>query len=99
MRFFIIRNRFIRNQGSARQKIKKLQGWIKGDLRNFQIEKNRKWSNDKKKNVIFAVIVYISGIINLLLYQLRCNEHLKTDFIHGKSINRGVKGTFIPIMS
>ena len=41
-RFFYIRNRFIRNQGSARQKIEKLQGWIRGDLRNFQIEKNRK---------------------------------------------------------
>ena len=35
--FFYIRNRFIKNRGSARQKFKKLQGWIDGDLRKFQI--------------------------------------------------------------
>ena len=41
-RFFFIRNRFIRNWTSARQKIKKLQGWSRGDLRNFQIKKIKK---------------------------------------------------------
>ena len=48
-RFFFIRNRFIRNWTSARQKIKKLQGWSRGDLRNFQIEKIKKLNRDKKK--------------------------------------------------
>ena len=47
--FFFIRNRFIRNWTSARQKIKKLQGWSRGDLRNFQIEKIKKLNRDKKK--------------------------------------------------
>ena len=63
--FFFIRNRFIRNQGSARQKVKKIQGWSRGDLRNFQIEKIKKWNRDKKKKVNFAVIVYIMYIILL----------------------------------
>ena len=47
--FFFIRNRFIRNWTSARQKNKKLQGWSRGDLRNFQIEKIKKLNRDKKK--------------------------------------------------
>ena len=47
--FFFIRNRFIRNWTSAHQKIKKLQGWSRGDLRNFQIEKIKKLNRDKKK--------------------------------------------------
>ena len=47
--FIFIRNRFIRNWTSARQKIKKLQGWSRGDLRNFQIEKIKKLNRDKKK--------------------------------------------------
>ena len=32
---FYIWNHFIRNQGSTRQKIKKLEGWNVADLRNF----------------------------------------------------------------
>ena len=36
-RMLIITRFFIRNQGSARQNFKKLQGWIDRDLRNFQI--------------------------------------------------------------
>ena len=70
---FFIRNRFIRNQGSTRQKIKKLEGWIGGDLRNWNWKIGNGPMTEKKK-ANFTIHVYFPT--NSCLRTFRGPQHL-----------------------